>query len=37
MASLAAAREQVSNSEYRRASILSAPNLHLDDSIFDRS
>lgn len=36
MASLAAAREPVSNDEYIRASILAAINLHDQDSIFDR-
>ena len=37
MADLAAAREPVSNSDYIRASTLAAINLHVEDSIFDRS
>lgn len=36
MASLAAAREPVENDEYRRASVLAAINMHVEDSVFDR-
>ena len=36
MASLAAAREPVSDEDYRRASTLAAINMHVEDSIFDR-
>ena len=35
-ASLAAACEQVSDEEYRRASVLAAINMHVEDSVFDR-
>lgn len=36
MAGLAAANEPVSDEEYRRASVLAAINMHVDDSVFDR-
>lgn len=36
MAGLAAACEPVSADDYRRASILAAINLHVEDSVFDR-
>lgn len=36
MAGLAAAREPVSDDEYRRASQLAAINMHVEDSVFDR-
>lgn len=35
MAGLAAAHEPVSDDEYRRASVLAAINLHVEDSVFD--
>lgn len=36
MASLAAANEAVEDNEYRRASVLAAIDMHVEDSIFDR-
>ena len=36
VAGLAAAYEPVCDDEYRRASVLAAINLHVEDSVFDR-
>jgi len=37
MSSMAAANESVSDAEYSRASTLAAINMHVEDSVFDRT